>query len=602
LQDVNEAEVNFNVAISHSQNFAFVHVAHAQFEHSRGNIKKAIQILQNAVEVDAKPLEPLVAALQSMQSATTGICSEDKENLPSLSNKNVQDSVKKGSEFHKVSRVSDGTGDLQLSSIFSVGAEPMSGSSDDQFPGWRPGSHHKRAVGLAGRVPVLPFSIPEDDDDDVSGKVSKSSNVSISRSLSRQTSELNWSSVLGMSSSKKSVEGRGAVRDQPPALSPDKIQLEDQANSTTTLLQTHDVRESSKMEDVTFTFEQVVNFSSPESCLTYLMNLEKRGNPQTDVCLLNKLKDCYSKVFARLPIRQYSKNTSYARILVRYAELKGIEDPDEASDHFIVARSNCKGFAFVHIAHAQFEVSQGNLVKGTSILHKALALHAEPVELLMTAMRNLTAGEKQLIPPTEEDPPAAVAGSGPNVGGNQEVQHLAGMPVNHSVGQPKPANELPKSEWKIPKLDARHVSPENKRTTPPDPRPVPRLVKSFPTPSIQCPSRLNPQTVCQTPKDCRNPQPNSFITPVVKRGPEVASSTVAPHRAEAVQQPCTPLSHTPGFRTPQVQHVYGLLQIFILCTGFVIFVCTINWSTFHSKHKSNCNLCRRYFLILPSYN
>lgn len=36
-----------------------------------------------------------------------------------------------------------------------------------------------------------------------------------------------------------------------------------------------------------------------------------------------------------------------------------IEDPDEAQDHFIVARSNCKGFAFVHIAHAQFEVAQG---------------------------------------------------------------------------------------------------------------------------------------------------------------------------------------------------------------------------------------------------
>lgn len=38
-----------------------------------------------------------------------------------------------------------------------------------------------------------------------------------------------------------------------------------------------------------------------------------------------------------------------------------IEDPDEAQDHFIVARSNCKGFAFVHIAYAQFEVSQGTM-------------------------------------------------------------------------------------------------------------------------------------------------------------------------------------------------------------------------------------------------
>lgn len=36
-----------------------------------------------------------------------------------------------------------------------------------------------------------------------------------------------------------------------------------------------------------------------------------------------------------------------------------IEDPDEALDHFIVARSNCKGFAFVHIAYAQFEATQG---------------------------------------------------------------------------------------------------------------------------------------------------------------------------------------------------------------------------------------------------
>lgn len=45
-----------------------------------------------------------------------------------------------------------------------------------------------------------------------------------------------------------------------------------------------------------------------------------------------------------------------------------IEDPDEAQDHFIVARSNCKGFAFVHIAHAQFEVSQGTLASSLAWL------------------------------------------------------------------------------------------------------------------------------------------------------------------------------------------------------------------------------------------
>lgn len=39
IQDVNEAEANFKVARSHCQNFAFVHIAHAQFEHSQGKDK-----------------------------------------------------------------------------------------------------------------------------------------------------------------------------------------------------------------------------------------------------------------------------------------------------------------------------------------------------------------------------------------------------------------------------------------------------------------------------------------------------------------------------------------------------------------------------------
>uniref|UniRef100_A0AAX7UBD3 Dual specificity protein kinase TTK n=1 Tax=Astatotilapia calliptera TaxID=8154 RepID=A0AAX7UBD3_ASTCA len=159
------------------------------------------------------------------------------------------------------------------------------------------------------------------------------------------------------------------------------------------------------LSDVTYNFDQVVNSNSPESCWAYLTNLEKRGNPHTDINLLNKLKDCYSKVFFKLPVRQYSKNATYARILVRYAELKGIEDPDEAQDHFIVARSNCKAFAFVHIAHAQFEVSQGNVNKATSILHKAHTLNAKPAELLDMAIHNLKAGEKRLLPTSEEDPP-----------------------------------------------------------------------------------------------------------------------------------------------------------------------------------------------------
>ncbi|KAI3361417.1 hypothetical protein L3Q82_013588 [Scortum barcoo] len=571
IQDVNEAEANFNVARSHSQNFAFVHIAHAQFEHARGNTKRSISILQNALELGAKPKELLEAALQSMQTGKTQVlCSEDKENMRReylsmfysvvtvylLSTSNVQDSVKKGSAFQKVSRTSDGTGELQLSSIFASGAESLGGSSDDQLPGWRSGSHRKRAVGMPGRVPVVPFSIPEKDGDcdSINGKPSKRSDASIHTSLSRQTSGSNMNPVFGLSSSKKNtVDGDF----QPPALSPEHCPWEDQAavDSTTTLLHTHDTREASRMEDVTYNFDQVVNTNSPESCWTYLMNLEKRGNPHADINLLNKLKDCYSKIFSKLPIRQFSKNSSYAKILVRYAELKGIEDPDEAQDHFIVARSNCKGFAFVHIAHAQFEVSQGNVIKATSILHKAQALNARPAELLELAIHNLKAGEKQLVPTREEERPTElqifVPVSSSSCGGNQELHLPARVPVNRSVEQPKPANKEPVSEWKMPTVVNRHVSPQDKRTTPPDPRAVPRVLESVPTPSLQLPSRLNPQTVCQTPNSYRNPSASSFITPVVKRGPEVSSSAVAAHRVEPVQQPCTPLNQAPCFQTPQ---------------------------------------------------
>lgn len=48
-----------------------------------GNTKRGIYILQNAIELGAKPKEPLEAALQSMQTRKTQLlCSEDKENVP----------------------------------------------------------------------------------------------------------------------------------------------------------------------------------------------------------------------------------------------------------------------------------------------------------------------------------------------------------------------------------------------------------------------------------------------------------------------------------------------------------------------------------------
>ncbi|KAM9310497.1 dual specificity protein kinase Ttk isoform 2-T2 [Pholidichthys leucotaenia] len=540
IQDTSEAQANFNVARSHSHMFAFVHIAHAQFEHSQGNTKRAIWILQNAIEVGAKPKEDLEAALQNMQVGIRPVCS-DKENIPVFPNTDMNDAVKKGSDFQKVSRKSDGTGDLQLSSIFGSGMEPLSGSSDDQQTGWRVVSQRRRAAGMPGRVPIVPFSIPEkDDDDDILEKQSKISDVSCLTSLSRQTTGSNVNSVLGLSSKKYVADGD--LANYPPAVCPEECLWEDQraVDSTTTLLH--------KWGDVTYNFDQVLNSNSPESCWTYLKNLEKRGNPHTDINLLNKLKECYFKAFSRLPMRQCSKNESYARILIRYAELKGIEDPEEAQDHFIVARSTCKAFAFVHIAHAQFEVSQGNLMKASSILQKAQGLNATPAELLHMAINNLKAGEKQLVS-IQEDPPSDVQTNVPVThacGGSLQGQPPAWVPVTHSVEQPKPAAK----EWKVSTVISRQVSPEDKRTTPPDLRPVPRLAKSI-TPSLQLPSRLNSQAVTQTPNNYGNLPSSSFLTPVVRRAPEASSSAVAPQQTEPVQQPFTPINLSVGFQTPQ---------------------------------------------------
>ncbi|KAI4811144.1 hypothetical protein KUCAC02_014062 [Chaenocephalus aceratus] len=338
IQEVNEAEANFNVARSHCPDFAFVHIAHAQFEHSQGNTKRGIYILQNALQLAAKPKELLEAALKSMQSGKTQLyCSEYKENLPLSSSSNVHSAVQKGSVFQKVCRTSDGTGDLQLYSIFGSGTEQHGGSSDEQLSGWRSGSHRKRAVDVLGRVPVVPFSIQEkDDDDSIDERPLRKTDSSIYSSLSRQTSGSN-----------------------PPAVKPGA----DLGGAGSRGLHHHTASHAQHQGHLQngrcyLNFDQVVNTNSPESCWAFLTNLEKRGNPHTDIIVLNKLIDCYSKIFSHMPIRKFSKNACYARILVRYAELKGIEDPEEGQNHFIVARSNCKGFAFVHVAHAQFELSQ----------------------------------------------------------------------------------------------------------------------------------------------------------------------------------------------------------------------------------------------------
>ncbi|KAL0173254.1 hypothetical protein M9458_033565, partial [Cirrhinus mrigala] len=67
---------------------------------------------------------------------------------------------------------------------------------------------------------------------------------------------------------------------------------------------------------------QAISSNSPDTCRTLLTNLERKGNPQTDPSLLTKLIDCYTRVFSSMPLGKYSQIESYAKMLVRFAELK----------------------------------------------------------------------------------------------------------------------------------------------------------------------------------------------------------------------------------------------------------------------------------------
>uniref|UniRef100_A0A8C8U263 Ttk protein kinase n=1 Tax=Peromyscus maniculatus bairdii TaxID=230844 RepID=A0A8C8U263_PERMB len=153
--------------------------------------------------------------------------------------------------------------------------------------------------------------------------------------------------------------------------------------------------------DPTETVNQIMMVANtPENWLNFLLKLEKNSVPLNDA-LLNKLIGRYSQAIEALPSDKYGQNESFARIQVRLAELKAIQEPDDAHDYFQMARENCKKFAFVHVSFAQFEVSQGNLKKGEQLLNKAVESGAVPLQMLEIARRNLHLQKKQLL--SEED-------------------------------------------------------------------------------------------------------------------------------------------------------------------------------------------------------
>ncbi|XP_006182157.2 dual specificity protein kinase TTK isoform X3 [Camelus ferus] len=159
---------------------------------------------------------------------------------------------------------------------------------------------------------------------------------------------------------------------------------------------------SADTTDNSGTVNQIMMMSNnPEDWLNLLLKLEKNSAPLNDA-LLNKLIGRYNQAIEALPPDKYGQNESFARIQVRFAELKAIQEPDDARDYFQMARANCKKFAFVHVSFAQFELSQGNFKKSKQLLQKAVECGAVPLEMLEIAIRNLNLQKKQLLSEEEK--------------------------------------------------------------------------------------------------------------------------------------------------------------------------------------------------------
>ncbi|XP_059363313.1 dual specificity protein kinase Ttk-like isoform X3 [Carassius carassius] len=533
IQDVNDAQASFDIARSHCKDFAFVHIAYAQFELLQGNFKKCTLILQKAFEMNAKPRRVLEAALRNLNAGKHQLLShEDKENISVSAHDDAHESVRSSS------RRSDESCDLQTSSTFHQGSDQRFSPQDENMPVWRAASQHRRTA-MAERLPMVPLSVPENESSDCDG--AQKPEAPAAHVFSRQTSGSNIRSTFPLCSSKKGTpdgDSYSLLNLKLPVISPDHLRRNPEEGDTiTALLQRAERRETARTEETT-DIHQLISTNSPESCQIFLKNLEKRGDPASDAAFLSKLLDCYSKVFARFPLAKHCKTESYARMLVRYAELKGIEDPEDAPDHFSIARSHSKAFAFVHIAHAQFELSQGNSRKSNLILQKALSSNARPVELLRTAVRNLSSGKTHLLPAEHEE---SAAESVEAVRDRKEEETPAKAPEE----QRKPLVKETSSDWKIPALIDRHESPEDHKA-PTVPGSSSSSLHALRTPA---PPRVQPSFSCQTP-NYRDPSANSFVTPVVKQRPVVVSVPSTAQKMGHAPLPCTPQSRVSSVPQP----------------------------------------------------
>uniref|UniRef100_A0A8D0L437 Dual specificity protein kinase TTK n=1 Tax=Sphenodon punctatus TaxID=8508 RepID=A0A8D0L437_SPHPU len=285
--------------------------------------------------------------------------------------------------------------------------------------------------------------------------------------------------------------------------------------------------------------------NNPENWLSFLLKLEKKGVPQSDISLLNRLIGRYSQAVAALPAEKHSQDESYARILVRFAELKAIQDPEEARDQYHLARLNCKRFAFVHIAFAQFELSQGNVKKCNQLLQKAVECCAAPQEMLEVALQNLHLQKSQLLPDEEKEnlPGGFVTGHHSSISREKKDSP---QESNSVLGGRNPLKQLNKSNQactfgRVPiKLVNYDVDTTKKMDVPLQPsfeQPVLSVSKRSLPPEAAL-RRSGPASVCGTPGgNTMNDYMACFRTPVVKNNFLPGGQGSTPYF-----QPLTPIS------------------------------------------------------------
>ncbi|XP_061176779.1 dual specificity protein kinase Ttk-like [Saccostrea echinata] len=136
--------------------------------------------------------------------------------------------------------------------------------------------------------------------------------------------------------------------------------------------------------------------NKPKDWLDFMRYMTTKAHSSDEFKHHNYLSDLYETAFDKIPRDENKGNIFYGALFVEFAQMKSKFQPDEADDLFNCARRVVRKLAIVHIAHAEYELSKGNVSKSRKILEKARQFEAEPDHLLTEAFQRLDAGQTNL--------------------------------------------------------------------------------------------------------------------------------------------------------------------------------------------------------------